>query len=113
MSTKTNIQTHQSVVAIAQEEDRLKAIKLRKQNGFTSVLWTKSSEDGMEGIGNFAAQCGLSAEPVAQLSPSEVIIGYNSAGVAFYRISVPSVGDQEIASMVRLQAETRLPLPAE
>ncbi|MBN1806784.1 MAG: hypothetical protein JW837_16165 [Sedimentisphaerales bacterium] len=116
MSTKTNIITHHSVIAITQEENRLKAIELRRQNGITNILWTKSSQDSMVDMGNFAATCGLSINPVLQRSPEScraVVVGFNSAGVAFYRISVPSVGDHEIASMVRLQTETRLPLPAE
>ncbi len=116
MSTKTDIKTSHSVIAIAQEEGKLKAIELREQNGTTNVLWTKSSEDGTEDWKAFAAKCGLSVEPMEQRSPDSsraVVVGFNSAGVAFYRISVPAVGEEETASIVKLQAETRLPLPAE
>ena len=116
MNTKTNINTHHSVIAITQEEDRLKAIELQRQNGITNILWTKSSQDSMVDMGNFADACGLSIDSITQPSSENrraVVVGFNSTGVAFYRISVPSVGEQETASMVRLQAETRLPLPAE
>jgi hypothetical protein len=116
MNTKTNIKTLHSVVAIAQEEGKLKAIKLQRQGGATNVLWTKFSEDGASNWRAFAAKCGLSVEPMAQRSPDSsraVVVGYNSAGVAFYRITVPSVGEEETASIVKLQAETRLPLPPE
>ena len=116
MSTKTNIKAPHSVIAIVQEEGKLKAIKLQRQSGATNVLWTKSSEDGAADWRAFAAKCGLSAEPMAHRSPdssSAVVVGYNSAGVAFYRITVPDVGEEETASIVKLQAETRLPLPAE
>ncbi len=41
------------------------------------------------------------------------MVGYNSAGVAFYRLTVPAVKEKEIAAIVRMQAETRLPLPPE
>lgn len=114
MSTKTNIKTHHSVIAITQEENRLKAIELREQNGAINVLWTKSSEDGTANWRSFAATCGISTDPTLQSSPyhqKAVIVGFNSSGVAFYRINVPAVGEEETASMVRLQAETRLPLP--
>lgn len=116
MSTKSNIKTLHSVIAIAQEEGKLKATELREQNGMINVLWTKSSEDGAADWGSFAAKCGLSIEPMEQRIPDisrAVVAGYNSAGVAFYRISVPAVGEEETASIVRLQAETRLPLPPE
>ena len=116
MSTKTNIKTHHSVIAITQEEDKLKAIELQQHNGTTNVLWTKSSDDNMVNMEDFAAKCGLSVDSTKQINPenrSTVVVGFNSASVVFYRINVPSVGEQEIASMVRLQAETRLPLPAE
>ncbi len=114
--TKTNIRTQRSVVAIAQEESKLKAIELREQKGGLRVLWTKSSEDTDTDWRVFAAECGLSVEPTAHTdadSNRAVVVGFNSAGVAFYRISVPAVGEEETASIVKFQAETRLPLPVE
>ena len=116
MSTKTNIKTLHSVIAIAREEGKLKAIELERQSGAINVLWTKSSEDGGADWKAFAAKCGLSAEPMAHRSPDShraVVVGFNSAGVSFYRITVPAVGEEETASIVKLQAETRLPLPVE
>ena len=116
MSTKSNIKTLHSVIAIAHEEGKFKAIELRQQSGTVNVLWAKSSEDSSANWRTFAAKCGLSIEPMAQRSHDNsraVVVGFNSAGVAFYRISVPAVGEEETASIVKLQAETRLPLPAE
>ena len=116
MSTKTNIKKLHSVIAIAQEEGNLKAIELRQQDGTTNLLWTKSSENGQLNFRAFAAKCGLSFKPMEHRSPESsraVVVGFNSAGVAFYRISVPAVGEEETASIVKLQAETRLPLPPE
>ena len=114
--TKTNIRTQRSVVAIAHDESKLKAIELREQKGALRVLWTKSSEDTDTDWRVFAAECGLSVEPRAHTgadSNRAVVVGFNSAVVAFYRISVPAVGKEETASIVKLQAETRLPLPVE
>ncbi|MHC4103834.1 MAG: hypothetical protein ACYSR9_02750 [Planctomycetota bacterium] len=116
MSTKTNIKTLHSVIAIAQEEGKLRAIKLQRQSGATNILWTKSSEDDTADWRAFAAKCGLSSELMGQRSPNSskaVVVGFNSAGVAFYRITVPAVGEEETASIVKLQAETRMPLPPE
>ncbi len=110
------IRTQQSVVAIAQEESKLKAIEIREKDGTLEVLWTKSSKEAYADWRVFAAECGLSVEQKAQTgaeSHKTVVIGFNSAGVAFYRISVPDVGKEDTAAMVKLQAESYLPLPAE
>ncbi|MCH7556468.1 MAG: PilN domain-containing protein [Planctomycetes bacterium] len=114
--TKTNIGTQRSVVAIAQEESKLKAIELREQKGILKVLWTKSSEDTDTDWRVFAAECGLSVDPTTHTGADDnkaIVVGFNSAGVVFYRMSIPAVGEEETASIVKLQAETRLPLPVE
>jgi len=41
------------------------------------------------------------------------VVGFGSAGVAFYHLDLPEAKEEEMAAMVRLQAETLLPLPAE
>jgi len=111
-----------SAVAIAQEDGKLKAVELRRREGGFEVLWTKSSEAGDRELGLFAAGCGLVRRPSGGLSAHDtsgadgdrvVVVGYNSAGVAFYRICVPVIKEKEIAAIVRMQAETRLPLPPE
>jgi len=43
-------------------------------------------------------------------SHRDVVAGLNSVGVAFYRMILPKVGSPETEAMVRMQAETRLPL---
>jgi len=126
---KTNIGTRPSAVGIAKEENKLQAVCLRKQHGTFEVLWTKSSELSDADWGTFAAECGL---PAGQTTPTGkgagnratfsdssqddnpiVVAGFGSAGVGFHRITVPAAKKEEIAPMVRLQAEARLPLPAE
>jgi len=42
-----------------------------------------------------------------------IVVGFSSAGVAFYHINLPAVEKEEAAAIVRLQAETLLPLPSE
>jgi len=112
----SGVGTRLSAIAIAQEENQLKAVKLGRQGGAFEVLWTKSSEVGRTDRRLFAAECGLSVKPTGQVKTDgdkTVVVGFDSAGVAFYRIGVPVVKEEEIAAMVRLQAEARLPLPAE
>lgn len=110
---KTSVVTGPTVVAIAQEEDRLKAVMLRKQDTAFEVLWTKSSDAGQADWRPFAAECDLSAERTGVGENRVVVVGFDSTGVVFYRLNVPAVKEEEIAAMVRLQAETRLPLPVE
>ncbi|MFZ2149117.1 MAG: hypothetical protein WAV28_18050 [Sedimentisphaerales bacterium] len=115
-NNSAKIRTQQSVIAIAQEETKLKAVELREKDGTLEVLWTKSSKDAYTDWRAFAAECGLSVEPKAHTGAEgdkTVVIGFSSAGVAFYRISVPAVGKEETEAMVKLQAESHLPLPAE
>jgi hypothetical protein len=113
---RINMETRLSAIAIAQEESGFKAVELRKKGGAFEVLWTKSSERTDMDWRLFAAECGLSIEPTAHADVGGdgiVVVGFNSAAVAFYRIGVPAVGEEETAAIVKLQAETKLPLPAE
>jgi hypothetical protein len=115
-SNKTNVGTRRSVVAITQEESMLKAVELREKGGVFEVLWTKSNEGSETDWRGFADECGLSVELTAHPEADGhrmIVVGFNSAGMAFYRINIPAVSREETTSMVQLQAETRLPLPAE
>lgn len=113
---ETDVGTAQSVIAIAKEGNTLKGVELREQNGSFELLWTRSSEGADVSWGQFAAACGLSVEPGVQMDADgdrTVVVGFNSAGTVFHHTIVPAVGPKEIASIVALQAETRLPLSAE
>lgn len=113
---KINMETQLSVIAIAHEESGFKAVELRKKGGAFEVLWTKSSKGTDTDWRLFAAECGLSVEPTARShveGDRRVVVGFSSTGVAFYRITVPAVGEQQTAAIVKLQAEAQLPLPAE
>ncbi|MGB2809899.1 MAG: hypothetical protein WBC22_19320 [Sedimentisphaerales bacterium] len=112
----TDIGTRRSAIAIAKDGSKLKAVKLRKQGALFEVLWTKSSEAGDLDWKAFELECGLAAESTEQEKNSDgkmVVAGFDSAGVVFYRVDLPTVSEEEIAAMVKLQAEARMPLPAE
>jgi len=113
---KTEVDQPRSVVAIVKDDDKLKGVELRKQNGVLEMVWTKSAEEAGVDWVRFSAECRLTPEPnesVGVENRKQVIIGYNSAGTIFHHTTVPEVGDKEIASIVELQAESRLPLPTE
>jgi len=108
----------QSVIAIAKTDDELRAVELRELNGAYEILWTKSSAAGETDWKAFAAECGLSTGPKEQTrfegsGEKIVVIGFDSAGTAFYRLNTPAVEKKEIEAIVKLQAESRLPLPVE
>ena len=112
----TNAGTRQSVVAIVREDGVLKGVELRRGDGTTEILWAKCTDSADADWQSFAAECGLAIKSSAEqatTSDRTVVVGFGSAGTVFHRSSVPPVDDQEIESIVRLQAETRLPLPAE
>jgi len=105
-----------SAIAIAQEENKFKAVELRKRDADFEVVWTKSSNTGDGNWSGFAAECGLppvTAKHVRFSHDRVGVVGFDSTGVAFYRIDAPVVGEDQIESIVKMQAEAMLPLPAE
>ena len=111
-------QVQQSVIAIAKTDDEFRAVELQEQNGTTKILWTKSSTADDKNWQAFAAECGISIGSIDQREFDDdndkiVVVGFNSAGVAFYRVKMPAVEEKEIEAIVKLQAESRLPLPVE
>ena len=103
-----------TVIAIVQEENRLRAVCLAKDGGSFKVLWLKSGEAGQLDWRSFASECGFLTELAGQIKTDgaiTVVAGFGSSGIVFHRISMPAVNEEEIGAMVRLQAEARLPLP--
>lgn len=112
----TNLGTRLSAIAIAQEGSDLKAVKLERRGEAFEVLWTKSGEVSDGDWHSFAAECGLSTESTRHRrsrGDNVAVAGFGSTGVGFYRVGLPPARKDEIPAMVRLQAETLLPLPTE
>lgn len=119
MSTNEyNNQQQQSVIAIEQTDDEFRAVELQEQNGTIQILWAKNKKASETNWQTFAVECGLSVDSIEQ-TPSDnesgkiVVVGFDSAGTAFYRVKTPVVEEEEIEAIVKLQAESRLPLPIE
>ena len=115
-SKRTDTVTRASVVVVSREENKLRGVELRKQGEVFEVLWTKGGEASEMELGTFVAECNLSSGRTVKTGSSDdrtVAFGFDSAGVIFYRIGVPAVKKEELAAIVKLQAEARLPLPAE
>lgn len=104
-----------SIIAVAKEDGQFKAIEVRRQDGRVEVVWTRSLPAEKQTWGGFAVECGVVSNPdhhdrTAKKS-SPAVVGLDSTGVAFYRVSVPAVDGQETAAIVKMQAESLLPLP--
>lgn len=115
-NNESSVVTQLSAVAITREQSSFKAVELRKQRGSFEVLWTKSSDEVDTDWLGFATECGLDSEPseaAARDSGRTVVVGFDSSGVAFRRIGMPVVEKDEISAIVKLQAESLLPLPME
>ena len=115
MSTNiTDVTVGPTVIAIAQQENKVQAVSLRKHNGAFEVLWAKSCDLTESTWQLFGEECGLSVQPTVKAQTDDnriVMAGFGSEAVVFYRIEVPAVRDEEMAAMIELQAEARLPLP--
>ena len=104
------------VVAMAQADGRLQAVELRRESGRFEILWTQTGKDNQCDWMQFAADCGLARGPVEQSEGEDrkkLVAGFSSAGVVFNRIDVPAAAGAEVESIVRIQAESRLPLSAD
>ena len=104
------------VVAIAQVDKELKAVRLIRGGGSLELLWVNSVDGGTTDLRTFAVKSGLSLGFVSGAFGEEEkasVVGFDSSGVIFYSLTVPAVKEGEIAAIVRLQAEARLPLPVD
>jgi len=105
----------QSAVAIASVDGAFWGVELRRQGAGYEVLWAKNSAEAAKNWESFGNECGVPVPPTEgdEETRRRVVLGYDGASVAFYRMSMPSVGGDEMEAMVRMQAETRLPLPGD
>jgi len=106
-----------SVIAAVKDDTQFKAVELRAQDGEVEILWAKAIRSEDSTWSGFAVECGLAAKGLTQAKSlrkdATTIVGLDSTGVAFYRITAPAVSEEETAAIVRMQVESLLPLPPE
>ncbi len=103
------------MVVLAKSETSLQAVEVRVKAGGIEMVWAKSGDPTDTWL-SFARQCELVTTggiPKKRPSKRAVALCVESIGVAFQEFTIPAVGSQETEAMVRMQAETRLPLPIE
>lgn len=104
------------VLAAVRDDGHFKAVELHKRHDGIEIAWAKcmSAEEGDWEA--FAGRCGLAVDSKTGAPASDghstAVIGVDSTAVAFYTINAPNVGKEETAAIVRMQAESLLPLPA-
>ncbi|HNS20835.1 MAG TPA: hypothetical protein PKH24_10070 [Sedimentisphaerales bacterium] len=106
-----------SVVAAAREDGQFRAVEVRRLDGRVEVVWTRSVPAENQTWSGFAAECGLASHGDRRDRTTKrhapTVVGLDSTGVAFYRINTPRVEEHETAAIVKMQAESLLPLPAD
>ncbi|MEN6577386.1 MAG: hypothetical protein ABFD90_13670 [Phycisphaerales bacterium] len=106
-----------SVIAAAREDARFKAIEVRRLDHHVEVVWTRSLPVENRTWSGFAAECGLASNADRRDRTSKkhspAVVGLDLTGVTFYRVNAPTVDEHETAAIVRMQAESLLPLPAD
>ncbi|MBN2128709.1 MAG: hypothetical protein JW741_04405 [Sedimentisphaerales bacterium] len=109
--------TLHTAIAAARDDTDFKAVKLRKAGGRMEVLWTKRMPEEDGSWGEFTAQCGFTGDAGAQKKARDKhtasVVGLDSTAVAFYRLTTPAVAKEETEAIVRMQAESVLPLEPE
>lgn len=87
------------IAAISKEDEGLKTVELAVEDGAVKLLNCREEQGGFErwqGDSEYA-----------------VLTGFESSRAAFYRLMVPAVDSDELANIVRLQAESKFPLPGD
>jgi len=95
-----------AIIAMAQQQDRFKAVAVRKTSQGFEVLRTCSNIRLSDGP-LLIAECG------AGETMKVAVVGFDSTAAVFFQLKAPVLERKELAAMVRLQAESRLPIPAQ
>ena len=97
-------------IGLFRQDDVFKAVAVKKSGDNFELLWHKKAPTAQTDWGQFYKQIISSAQ--AEQAPP-LVLGYDSGNVVFYNIQVPSVKVSQIDMIVKMQAETLLPLPVE
>jgi hypothetical protein len=97
-----------SVTAMARQGREVRSVELRRKGRSLEILRFEQAETWPA----LAKRAKVIDESGIRIRASHhpVVAGLDSVGVAFYRMTLPKVGLQETDAMIRMQAETRLPL---
>ncbi len=111
MDQLSEIKVGLSVTAMARQARQVRSVELRRK-GRSLELMHLEQADSWQALARQAKVLDESGQRL-RVVQREVVAGLEAVGVAFYRMTLPKVGPQETDAMVRMQAETRLPLSAD
>jgi hypothetical protein len=111
MDQLSEIKVGLSVTAVARQAGQVRSVELRRK-GRSLELVRVEQADSWQALARQAKVLSESGQRL-RIAHHEVVAGLEAVGVAFYRMTLPKVGPQETDAMVRMQAETRLPLNAD
>jgi len=104
--------TPNSVIAVVRDDTGFRAVALRKRNDSVEIQWARHRATEGTSWDAFAAECGLGVDAGRSGGPHPAVAaGLDPSVVAFYKINAPNVGREETDAIVRMQAESLLPLP--
>ena len=102
-----------AATAGARMQGPYRAVMLKKSEGGLQLVWKTTEEDAAADLRSFVKKVMPAVSPQSNGSAPAAVLGLDGGGVAFYRIKVPPVDDDQLDSIVRMQAESLLPLPAD
>lgn len=106
--------TPTTVIAFYQQQQQLQAVEMRRHGNVYELVWQRNALLADTSWAAFAEECGvrLTEGDSAKLRRGQAVVaGVSSVGAASYRLELPVVSDHQLEDMVRMQSETRLPLP--
>ncbi len=107
--------TPHALIAVTRDEADFRAVEVRRHDQAVEIAWTRSDAAGGRSWSDFASQCGFSVDAAGKRtgprSGAPAVVGLDMTAVAFYQIEAPHVSPEETAAIVRVQAESLLPLP--
>ena len=90
----------------------LRAVMLERTPTGFELVWRKQAPAGTDPVRFVADLAAAAAVPEGEVPPV-VAVGLDSSLLGFYRLELPPVRDSQLQSVVRMQAEAVLPLPAD
>ncbi|MCP4454542.1 MAG: hypothetical protein GY809_24050 [Planctomycetes bacterium] len=108
MDQLSEIKVGLSVTAMVRQARQVRSVELRRKGRSLELVHLEQA-DTWQALARQAKVLNESGQRL-RVVHHEVVAGLEAVGVAFYRMTLPNVGSQETDAMVRMQAETRLPL---
>lgn len=102
------------IIAIARQPDGFRAVLMQNSPTGPQLLHCTTcpaNTDWQTAYQQLTQALPAAEHPSAQ--PTQTVVAFDSADVVFYQINLPAVQGKDLESMIKLQAEALLPLPAD